>query len=79
MGKLLLSMLTCAVSFPAKLFDRSEWPTISNEGAEQLGGWIHRQNSYWVTTLRYNANFFAKAFAFEHVAVLAVLILTMVF
>lgn len=63
--KLLLSILTCAISFPPKLFQRSEWPTISMEEANHPGGFLHRWNSYWVTTVRYNANFLAKAFAFS--------------
>lgn len=64
---IVLSFLTCAISFPVKLFDRSEWPTVSYEEAEQLGNWIHRMNSYWVTTVRKEANFFSKLFAFATV------------
>lgn len=61
--KLLLSILTCAISLPTK-FWRGDWPFISMEEAEQPGDFVHRSNSYWVTTVRYNANFYAKLFAF---------------
>lgn len=69
MKSVTLSFLTNAISFPGKLFSRDDWPVLSYEEAETPGNWIHRQNSYWVTTVRYNANFFAKAFAFQTVVI----------
>lgn len=74
-GKLILSFLTCALSFPAKLIKR-EWPTIVDEPVDEPGGFIHRTNNVAVETVRANANFFTKGLAFLSLALIAALILT---
>ena len=76
MKSVFVSVLTNAISFPGKWFSREDWPTLSYEEAQKPGNWVHRTNSYWVCTVRYNANFFAKAFAFQSVVtVICVLII----
>lgn len=71
--RMLLSILTCAISFPTAVYKvltgENRWPVMSYEEATLPGNWVHRSNSYWVTTVRKpeNANFLAKLFAFQSV------------
>jgi hypothetical protein len=74
MFKLLLSFLTCAVSFPKKVM-RREWPSIVDEPVDHQGGLIHRLNNIAVETVRANANFFTKGLAFTNLMTLLLLIL----
>lgn len=76
MFKLLLSFITCAISFPKKVIER-DWPEIIDEPVDQPGGFIHRMNNVAVETVRGNANFFTKALAFSNVVTLALLILSL--
>lgn len=62
-ARLILSFLTCAISFPKKLIER-DWPTIVDEPPTHPGGFIHTLNNVACETVRANANFFTKGFAF---------------
>lgn len=72
--KLLLSFVTCAISFPKKVIER-DWPTIIDEPVDHPGGFIHRMNNVAVETVRGNANFFTKALAFSNLLALGLLAL----